>query len=732
MKRQRVFSSLIMAGAILSITNILPLTAINYSRSQTTATAQTKATNPNEQLFYLYKGQRIPLTQQQDAVAVEFKPVANTRNPNPLYLQLEKDLQTGTGTRSSGASQVQIKPLGTNYAVVSLPKNNAEAIKTKIQSQSYVKASLPVLSRTNSKDTIVLPNEIIVNFQANMGEPERLAILKKNNLEVIRSLRFLPNIYIVKSTNTSGTAVLGVANQLNQIQGINSAAPNFLQSVPTFVEKKGENILDFNPQANISTQINQGLNKPLTNYSGLQWHLNSIPLQTCLQQNQGRKQTLQINELQACLQQQSNQKNKQTKSPSNFPRTDMRVTEAWQNSNGGKGVVVAVVDSLIQWNHPDLRNNLHKVTVADKCPGEEFGWDFSEPSNSKNPCEIGDTDTKMSPLELNILRRMLQDTFKLSDVELVKKYASPQELAYINKNKLEQKAADIYRQRLRSQVSNEFHGTMVSGVVAGGSTNSQAMSGVAPNAKILPVRVFGLGGSIQRSAVIEAIAYSANRGADVINLSLGGGAPIDAEEQAVQQILQMYPKLVIVASSGNESYLQVAYPSGYEGILSVGATSLFGDRASYSSFGKGLDLVAPGGDLETSAGLMGGIATTGGTWMDNFWQGLAFPNNRWGYAIDNRGQYFWTQGTSFSAPAVSGVIALMKGEDGGKKLTRDQIINILKSTASYDSLRLSDDEKQAYQAFVNKGIAPNSTSANQFFFGSGLINADAAVRAVKK
>jgi serine protease len=90
------------------------------------------------------------------------------------------------------------------------------------------------------------------------------------------------------------------------------------------------------------------------------------------------------------------------------------------------------------------------------------------------------------------------------------------------------------------------------------------------------------------------------------------------------------------------------------------------------------------------------------------------------------------QGTSFSSPAVAGVVALMKGEDTNRKLNQEQIINILKSTASYDSLQISEKEKEQYRALVNEGFIPSSVTDKQVFFGSGLINADAAVSAVKK
>ncbi len=727
MNHKRTVSGILLASSIFAFTNIFPFTA-NYSKLNPTASAQTTETKTDNQLFYIYKGQRIPLTQQKDTVGVEFKALPKTRirGASPLYLQLEKDLQTGTRVRGGGNSQVKVQPLGENYAVVTLPSTpNANLIKNKIQNQKYVKASLPVLTRVNTQDTIVLPNEIVINFKSKIDSSEKESILKQNNLEIVRPLRFFPNLYIVKSTTASGTSILNIANQLNQVKGINSAAPNFLQSISKSIDISQQNEdRDFNNQS-IYKQDREisNLSNRKTDYLGLQWHLNSIPLKQCLQQ-----QINSFDSLQNCLQQQT-AKNKQSKSTSS--RTDLRVTEAWENSNGGKGVVVAVIDSLIQWNHPDLRNSLYKVEAADKCPGEEYGWDFSEPSYSNKPCEIGDSDTRMSPLELNILRRKLHHTFKLSDKELIKRYASPrmkQKLDSVNEKRL----ANYLRQKIRSQIGSEFHGTLVSGVIAAKPQNQKGMWGVAPNAKILPVRVFGLNGSIFTSSYIEAVGYAANRGADVINLSLGSMVPTDLEELAFSQILQQNPKLVIVASSGNSNYGRVAYPSGYNGVLSVGASNLFGDRAPYSNHGKGLDVVAPGGDMTTEAGWLGGIPTTGGTWIDTFWRGLAFPKSRWSNVVDYKGKYWWTQGTSFSSPAVAGVVALMKGEDTEGKLNRLQLIDILKSTADYKGLNLTEQEQKIYRNLVEKGEISASVSDKQYFFGSGLINAEAALRVVKK
>ncbi|WP_238360860.1 S8 family serine peptidase [Iningainema tapete] len=444
-----------------------------------------------------------------------------------------------------------------------------------------------------------------------------------------------------------------------------------------------------------------------------------LPLKQCLQ-----KPVSSLESLQSCLQQPIATK-------SAISRTDIHVTDAWKRSNGGRGVVVAVIDSLIQWDHPDLANSLYTVKAADKCPGEIHGWDFSVGGDSTNPCEIGDADTRISPSELAILGSKFQDTFQLSDAKLVEKY--PEKALSVQQRNPDyslSEIANVVRYVIRTyKVGGEFHGTYVSGAIAAKPQNGEGVVGVAPNAQILPVRIFGLNGSYTPSAYIEAIGYAAARGADVINLSLGGSLPTQGEEEAIADVLKAHPKLVIVAAAGNENFNEVAFPAAYPGVVAVGATNILGNRAPYSNYGKGLDVVAPGGDLNTP-GLLGGIPTTGGTWLDAFWQGIPNPTSRWSSVVDARGKYWWVQGTSFSSPVVAGVVALMKGENS--KLNREGLVSILKSTASYKGLNISDEDAKLYRSKGHKGTMSSSAKDKQYFFGNGLVNADAAVQTVKQ
>lgn len=651
---------------ILLVSGLCVLTGISYLSIQKIAVAQTS--QGNNELFYTFQGKKIPLSQRQDIIGVEFKDV-KTRNTNasPLYLQLQNELQQ---TRTRGGTPVQVTPIGNNYALVKIPagiRTTAAPVQQQIQQKAYVQATLPVITRQGQQEEIILANEAIVSFDEKVDDTQKKTILQQQNLEIIRPLRFTQNKYLVKSKSVSGTAILNSINQLNQVTGINSTSPNFIQATTpiTYTESQKNPLTRGTGKSPYQTQL-----------LPLQWHLDSRPLIDYYKLG--------------------------------IERTDLRATEAWKKSNRGRGVIVAVLDSFIQWDHPDLINSVYEVgNVRDKLPGEKYGWDFVD----------NDPDTRISPQEVAQVRPFLQDTFRLPRSEFKQKYG-------VNPELIQQEISGAF-----------FHGTLGAGVIAARPQSEIGVVGVAPNAQFLPVTV-GKGRQLETKTIVEGIYYAGARGVDVINMSFGSNVPTDVMAQAITEEQQQNPSLVFVASAGNEKTNQVGFPSGYKGVISVGATNLTGYRAPYSNFGAGLDVVAPGGDFnqrDPESGLfVGAILTTGGTWLDSFWQGLGVPQSRWFTTLDPRGTYIWTQGTSFSSPAVAGVVALMKGEDPQRRLSREQIINILKKTSDFQGLRVTNEEKQFYESQVSQGKVPQSVSLGQYFFGQGLVNAEAAVEAVRR
>lgn len=182
------------------------------------------------------------------------------------------------------------------------------------------------------------------------------------------------------------------------------------------------------------------------------------------------------------------------------------------------------------------------------------------------------------------------------------------------------------------------HGTHIAGTIAQSTNNGYGVAGIAYEASIMPLKVLSAGGNGTIADIAEAIKFAADNGADVINLSLGG----TGESQMIQEAINYAHSkgVVIVAAAGNENKSSAGYPARYAHVIGVSALDSSGSKASYSNFGAGVDISAPGGD--TSNGEIGGI-------LQN--------------TIDvESGQSVFTayQGTSMASPHVAAVAALIK------------------------------------------------------------------------
>lgn len=138
------------------------------------------------------------------------------------------------------------------------------------------------------------------------------------------------------------------------------------------------------------------------------------------------------------------------------------------------------------------------------------------------------------------------------------------------------------------------HGTFVAGIIAANGGN-EGMVGVARNVTVMPVRVLDCAGGGTSMSVAQGILYAAKNGADVINISLGGNQNADIMREAVRVATDEFGVL-IVAASGNTGEAGVAYPARYEKVLAVGAASIANaDKvAAFSTSGPEVDIVAIG------------------------------------------------------------------------------------------------------------------------------------------
>jgi uncharacterized repeat protein (TIGR02543 family) len=189
------------------------------------------------------------------------------------------------------------------------------------------------------------------------------------------------------------------------------------------------------------------------------------------------------------------------------------------------------------------------------------------------------------------------------------------------------------------------HGTMVAGVIGAIKGNGRGIAGITQHTTLLVIKANNDGENAFRdSSIIEGIYYAVEQGADVINISLGGPSNNSLTASAITYALEQ--NVPVVCASGNDGSDVLVYPAAFPSSLAISAVNEQALLAEFSNYGSHIDLSAPGDEIITTV-MNNGTATV--------------------------------SGTSFAAPYVTGIIALLISYDPG--ITYDEMITRLFQTA---------------------------------------------------
>ena len=206
--------------------------------------------------------------------------------------------------------------------------------------------------------------------------------------------------------------------------------------------------------------------------------------------------------------------------------------------------------------------------------------------------------------------------------------------------------------------SDEYHGTHVSGCAAAVIDNGTGVAGQG-NSSLINGRALDESGSGSTSDIADAVEWAADQGADVINMSLGGGGYTDTMKNAVSYAYDNGS--LVVCAAGNNGSSSVSYPAAYSECMAISAVDNSENLASFSQYGDKVELCAPGVDV---------LSTT----------------------TETRGSYEKLSGTSMATPVTSGVAGLTLAR---WNLTNKELRSHLKNTA--EDIGLSADKQGSGQ-----------------------------------
>jgi serine protease len=373
------------------------------------------------------------------------------------------------------------------------------------------------------------------------------------------------------------------------------------------------------------------------------------------------------------------------RAPTDAIRSATNVQAAWDRTTGSADVIVAVLDTGIWSAHEDLRGQLVP------------GYDFITRSEYANDGDGRDPDPE-DPGDWITAQEDASGVFQGCGV-----------------------------------AGSSWHGTRVASIVGAATNNGLGMAGVAPGARVMPMRVLGkcggfdsdIAAAMRWAAGVELPGYPAPaRPARVLNLSLGGEGACSgsAYPRAIDDVTAK--GAVVVVAAGNSAGRAPGAPANCPGVIAVGGLRHAGTKVGFSDLGPELSISAPAGNcVNITAGspCLYPIQTAGNS-------GSRAPDASGGRYSDS---FSYSVGTSFAAPIVSGVVALMLSAN--PHLTPAQVKSLLQSTAwpfpASGADNGPDDTTPVAACRTPDGTDQLQCYCTTALCGAGMVDAAAAVAA---
>jgi serine protease len=348
---------------------------------------------------------------------------------------------------------------------------------------------------------------------------------------------------------------------------------------------------------------------------------------------------------------------------------------AWDTTTGRTNIVIADLDTGVRFDHPDLSAKLLK------------GYDFVTDATVANDGDGRDVDA-----------------------------SDPGDWVT---------SADVATTKFKSCTvgDSSWHGTRTAGILGAIANNSTGVAGISWGAQILPVRVLGKCGG-NDSDILDGMRWAAGLHVDgvpdnthpaqVINMSLGGtGACTSAEQIVINEVLAV--GVLVVVSAGNEGG-PVDSPANCVGVAGIAGLRNVGTKVGFSSLGPEISLAAPAGNcVNTSGTCVYPIDTTSNA-------GTTTPTIN-GYTD----QLNPSLGTSFSAPIVSGIAALMVSANSN--LTAPQLIARLKEGSLPFPVSSDTTIPNCHVPTGSSDLQTSECNCTKQTCGAGMANAPGALKA---